>query len=103
MIKAIVVVIFLSLTACNASNPSFIAEEEFKPGVLLSEDLSFYEPEAKLKVGLGMTREQIENKLGTPIDFIDFSGINEYRGITIIPPFLICLKSLQMDSLLEAL
>lgn len=83
MIKALMIVIFLSLTACNTSNPSVLSEEDFKPGVISSDDLSFYESKAEYNVSLGMTREEIEDRLGVPIDTFNFLGMNEYSGIKV--------------------
>jgi len=75
----------LLLTACNSSNSTLtIAKEEsFKPGVFLDEDLALYDLTDNIGISLGMSKSNVEKKLGSPLGPVDFLGRTNYKGTDI--------------------
>jgi hypothetical protein len=59
------------------------SESDFKPNIFQINDLSVFDLSKSIKISLGMKKEEVENKLGNPIDTIDFMRLNIYDGVEV--------------------
>lgn len=79
-----ILILLIMLTACGTPNfSSQLGEDNFIPGKFQASDLSFYKKNEKDIIRLGMSKQEVEDILGEPIDKIDFFNIYEYSGVQV--------------------
>lgn len=80
LLRIVVLVGFiLGLTACGSSK----SNADLLPGSWGESDLSVIDNDSDVAIKFGMTREEVEDLVGDPIDEIDFLGVLEYPGLKV--------------------
>ncbi|RUS45833.1 hypothetical protein [Cohnella sp. AR92] len=82
-LKTVIGATLLAVSVSSSTSHAPSSKEDFQPGVFQSGDLFLYDSKERVKVGFGMSKEEVAEALGEPIDDLYAIHAFEYSGIKV--------------------